>query len=129
MNTIEHQLGSILFRYIDRLNDQTPEDNAQKIVKEMLAEVNPVLDKHFQLGPRQITAEQTLEMTAIIKEILGPRKASLWWRTRNPLLGNFIPQDMLAAGRARKLYDFVKEAQAANGPHKVETRRRRLGGR
>lgn len=128
MSTIEHQLGAILFRYIDRLNDQTPEDNAEKIVKEMLTEVNPVLDRH--LNSREMTVEQVQEMASIIKEILSPRKASLWWRTRNPLLGNVIPQDMLATGRARKLYDFVKEAQAANAPpRKVQNRRRRLGGR
>ena len=41
--TVEHKLGSILFKYIDRLNDLTPDDNADKIVAEMLPEMNAML--------------------------------------------------------------------------------------
>lgn len=48
--SIEHQVGKVAFRYIDRLNDQTPDDNAEKIVGEMLAELTPILTAHFDQG-------------------------------------------------------------------------------
>lgn len=45
--TIEHELGSALFKYIDRLEDQTEDDTAQKIVGELLEEIRPMLARHF----------------------------------------------------------------------------------
>lgn len=45
--SIEHQVGDVVFSYIDRLQDQTPDDSAAKIVDEMLGALCPILDAHF----------------------------------------------------------------------------------
>lgn len=37
-------------------------------------------------------------------------KASLWFRTQNPMLGDIEPRDMIRNGRTRRLAMFVKEA-------------------
>ena len=36
-------------------------------------------------------------------------KANLWIRTPNPLLGGISPDQMVKAGRAKKLYEFIKQ--------------------
>jgi len=41
-------------------------------------------------------------------------KTSLWFRTKNPLLGNISPRDMIRYGRYEKLRRFVMEALEAN---------------
>lgn len=37
-----------------------------------------------------------------------PYKAQLWWNTKNPMLGNIRPIDMIKCGREKKLYQFIK---------------------
>lgn len=44
--TVEHKLGAILFKYIDRLNDLDEDDTAHKIVMEMLPEMDAMLSVH-----------------------------------------------------------------------------------
>lgn len=61
-----------------------------------------------------LTPEQLQEMIEIVVEILGQTKACVWWKTPNPMLGEVSPAFMLATGRARKLYSFVKQAQQDN---------------
>ena len=41
-------------------------------------------------------------------------KASLWFRTKNPMLGDIEPRDMIRNGRTRRLAIFVKEAVDSN---------------
>jgi hypothetical protein len=41
-------------------------------------------------------------------------KTSLWFRTKNPLLGNLSPRDMIRYGRYEKLRRFVMEALEEN---------------
>ena len=42
-------------------------------------------------------------------------KTKLWFQTRNPLLGNLSPRDMIRYGRYEKLRRFVMDALAENG--------------
>lgn len=56
-------------------------------------------------------------------------KTKLWFQTRNPLLGNLSPRDMIRYGRYEKLRRFVMDALVENGipvPAAVEVR---VGGR
>lgn len=41
-------------------------------------------------------------------------KTSLWFKTKNPLLGNISPRDMIRYGRYEKLRRFVMEALDEN---------------
>lgn len=63
----------------------------------------------------RLTPEEAQEMIAIIKATIGARKASIWWITPIPLLADMIPAQMMVIGRARKLYQFVKQQHAENG--------------
>ena len=52
-------------------------------------------------------------------------KTKLWFQTRNPLLGNLSPRDMIRYGRYEKLRRFVMDALVENGipvPASVEVR-------
>jgi uncharacterized protein (DUF2384 family) len=40
-------------------------------------------------------------------------KASLWFRTANPMLGDISPRDMLRMNRFKRLAKFVSEAERA----------------
>lgn len=42
-------------------------------------------------------------------------KTALWFKTKNPLLGNIAPRDMIRYGRYEKLRRFVMEALEENG--------------
>lgn len=53
-------------------------------------------------------------------------KTSLWFRTKNPLLGNLSPRDMIRYGRYEKLRRFVMDAldenaavSSASGAHEL----------
>jgi hypothetical protein len=43
-------------------------------------------------------------------------KAALWFRTRNPLLGDIAPRDMVRLGRMDRLHKFVVSALDAQSP-------------
>ena len=58
-------------------------------------------------------------------------KTKLWFQTRNPLLGNLSPRDMIRYGRYEKLRRFVMDALAESGipvPAAVEVRVGERGG-
>ena len=58
-------------------------------------------------------------------------KTKLWFQTRNPLLGNLSPRDMIRYGRYEKLRRFVMDALVENGipvPAAVEVRVEERGG-
>ena len=44
------------------------------------------------------------------------QKTQLWFQTKNPLLGNISPRDMIRYGRYSKLYQFILNALAGNQP-------------
>ncbi|MDQ2641543.1 MAG: hypothetical protein M3Y79_13315 [Pseudomonadota bacterium] len=48
-------------------------------------------------------------------------KTSLWFRTKNPLLGNLSPRDMVRYGRHEKLRRIVMDALNENGIPTPET--------
>jgi len=41
--TVEHKLGQVLFHYIDRMSDRTPEDNGDRIIDEILPELDAII--------------------------------------------------------------------------------------
>lgn len=65
--------------------------------------------------PRDLA--ERLEQTANIANRVAAlfdgdvEKATLWFRTLNPLLGNITPRDMLRLGRFKRLAKFVAEAE------------------
>lgn len=44
------------------------------------------------------------------------QKTALWFRIKNPALGNISPRDMIRYGRYQKLVKFVQNALAGNAP-------------
>ena len=62
-----------------------------------------------------------LEQIAIICDLVAEffsgdkMKTSLWFRTKNPTLGEMSPRDMIRYGRMKKLMQVVQEARNANG--------------
>lgn len=44
------------------------------------------------------------------------KKTDLWLRTKNPLLGNVRPWDMIEAGREKKLLKFINNQLSQNPP-------------
>jgi hypothetical protein len=43
-------------------------------------------------------------------------KTGMWLRTRNPMLGNISPRDMIRLGRFSKLMRFIQNARAGERP-------------
>lgn len=43
-------------------------------------------------------------------------KSALWMETKNPLLGNVSPIDMMVMGRHQKLMDFINNSLEGNRP-------------
>ena len=63
-------------------------------------------------------AERLEEIANIANRVVGlfdgdVQKAALWFRTKNALLGNVSPRDMLRMGRYSRLDRFVSEAERA----------------
>jgi hypothetical protein len=59
-----------------------------------------------------MTRPELEELDVLVREIIGPEKALLWWVTPNPMLGNIEPQ-MLAAWRPEQLATFIRDAHEA----------------
>ncbi|MES2215627.1 MAG: hypothetical protein V4485_06450 [Pseudomonadota bacterium] len=43
-------------------------------------------------------------------------KTKLWFESKNPLLGNISPEDMLSIGRGWKLLKFIQNQMEGNSP-------------
>lgn len=43
--SVYDRVGRVVFRYIDRMNDLVPEDDAEKVLGEFLAAVNPIFNE------------------------------------------------------------------------------------
>lgn len=44
------------------------------------------------------------------------KKTTLWFRVKNPLLGNMSPIEMIRFGRYQKLLSFIQNARAGESP-------------
>lgn len=44
----------------------------------------------------------------------NPGKTDLWLRTKNPLLGDLKPLDMIKAGKEKRLLNFIKNSLREN---------------
>ena len=62
-----------------------------------------------------LSAKARHDMTAWVREMLGPEKALVWWRTINPMLGSLSPAEMVMMGREQKLYDFIYDSYHCGG--------------
>lgn len=83
--------------------------------------------------PREVLRhlEQIAVICGLVAEFFegDALKTSLWFRTRNPMLGALSPRDMIRYGRMDKLLQVVQEARAANGmPERNVTVRRQGSG-
>jgi hypothetical protein len=84
-----------------------------------LADVSPASVRWDQKIPQEVLSYLT-EIAVICGLVAqffdgDPRKTQLWFQTRNPLLGNISPRDMVRYGRHEKLRKVVMEALAENG--------------
>ncbi|MHB8474574.1 MAG: hypothetical protein ACYDC8_17360 [Gammaproteobacteria bacterium] len=61
--------------------------------------------------------EQIAIICGLVAEFFAAdaHKTALWFRTKNPMLGNLSPRDMIRYGRMEKLRQIVQDARAANG--------------
>jgi hypothetical protein len=75
--------------------------------------------------PREVyeRLEEIANICALVAEYFegDVAKTALWFRTRNPLLGDIAPRDMIRFGRYGKLRQFVMEALSENAPTEVAT--------
>ena len=70
--------------------------------------------------PREVRErlEEIANICALVAQFFGGDvgKTALWFRTRNPLLGDISPRDMIRFGRYAKLRQFVMDALEENRP-------------
>jgi hypothetical protein len=75
--------------------------------------------------PREVyeRLEEIANICALVAEYFegDVAKTALWFRTRNPLLGDIAPRDMIRFGRYGKLRQFVMDALNENAPTQVTT--------
>ena len=61
----------------------------------------------------QLTPEQDLKQLLSLF-FKNNTKVEMWMETKNPLLGNISPDEMIAEGRIKKLVDFVRVQVMSN---------------
>lgn len=68
--------------------------------------------------PREVLErlEEIANICGLVAQFFGGdiKKTALWFKTRNPLLGDISPRDMIRFGRYEKLRRFVMDALAEN---------------
>lgn len=73
--------------------------------------------------PREVRErlEEIANICALVAQFFegDVAKTALWFRTRNPLLGDISPRDMIRFGRYAKLQQFVMDALAENQPERA----------
>jgi hypothetical protein len=79
-----------------------------------VAGVAPASVRFDHKMPREVheRLEEIANICALVAEFFAGdvTKTALWFRTRNPLLGDISPRDMIRFGRYGKLRQFVMEA-------------------
>jgi hypothetical protein len=84
-----------------------------------IADVSPASVRWDQKIPQEVMQHMTA--IAIICSLVAQFfqgdafKTQLWFQTKNPLLGNISPRDMVRYGRHEKLRRIVMDALAENG--------------
>jgi hypothetical protein len=88
-----------------------------------VAGVAPSSVRFDQKMPREVheRLEEVANICALVAEHFegDVAKTALWFRTRNPLLGDISPRDMIRFGRYGKLRQFVMDALSENVPSEV----------
>lgn len=52
----------------------------------------------------------------VSKQLGSKEKADVWFDTKNPLLGNVSPIEMIKSGRWEKLFKFIEVSSQGNHP-------------
>ena len=85
-----------------------------------VAGVAPASVRFDQKMPREVheRLEEIANICALVAEYFegDVAKTALWFRTRNPMLGDISPRDMIRFGRYAKLRQFVMDALNENVP-------------
>ena len=83
-----------------------------------MAGVAPASVRFDEKMPRVVLErlQEIANVCDLVAHIFGGdvRKTTLWFKTRNPLLGNISPRDMLRFGRYQRLQRFIQDAIAEN---------------
>lgn len=83
-----------------------------------VAGVAPSSVRFDQKIPREVLErlEEIANICALVAQFFegDVGKTALWFRTRNPMLGDISPRDMIRFGRHAKLRQFVMDALAEN---------------
>jgi hypothetical protein len=83
-----------------------------------VAGVAPSSVRFDQKIPREVfeRLEEIANVCTLVAQFFGGdvAKTALWFRTRNPLLGDITPRDMIRFGRYEKLQQFVLDALNEN---------------
>lgn len=100
-----------------------------------IADVSPASVRWDHKIPREVLEHMT--QIAVICSLVAQffqgdvTKTRLWFQTKNPLLGNISPRDMVRYGRHEKLRRIVMDALAENGipvPEVIQVGIREAGG-
>jgi len=59
---------------------------------------------------KQLVPEKYFKM---VSEILGEKKADIWWTSRIPSFGGLVPKFLVLAGRAEKMYQYIEYAHSS----------------
>lgn len=87
--------------------------------------VSPASVRFDQKVPKEVL-DRMLEIANIcglVAQFFGgdAKKTSLWFRTRNPMLGDITPRDMIRFGRYARLHRFVLDALEQNNvPRRIK---------
>ncbi len=80
------------------------------------------MNKETTLSPRDIKSDSQLHIPMECYRLVGEffkgdkKKTNLWFESKNPLLGNVSPDDMLEMGRGWKLLKFLQAQLDGNNP-------------
>ncbi len=94
-----------------------------KFKKEELARATGVAKSSIRYDERMpVELAERLQEIGVICSLVAEyfkgdiEKTALWFRLKNPLLGDISPRDMIRAGRYEKLVKFIQNALAGNTP-------------
>jgi hypothetical protein len=83
-----------------------------------VAGVAPASVRFDQKIPKEVEErfQEIANICSLVAEFFGgdPTKTALWFKTRNPMLGDISPRDMIRFGRYSRLQRFVQDAMAQN---------------
>ena len=90
-----------------------------------VAKVAPASVRFDEKIPREVRArlEEIANICLLVAQFFDgdAKKTALWFRTRNPLLGDISPRDMIRFGRYAKLRQFVVDALIEEQPVRRES--------